>query len=158
MDTVFVRSAFNYDRDAASNETAISDIGKSLTKQSFAEECDINTIVRRFHLTGELPSNVLVPQYADFTEIFDYHSALNVIAQANEAFDLMPADVRSRFQNDPAAFLDFCNDPNNAVEAVKLGIAVIKTPEVIPTPPTGEVKPSGVAGADTAAAGGTPST
>jgi len=124
MKTIFIRSAYNYDPDQASIEAGLSCPESTLAKQSFAEEADINTIVRRFNLTGELPKNVEVPEYADFEEIYDYHSAMNVIAKAHESFDSMPANVRARFQNDTGAFVDFCNDPKNINEMVDLGLAV----------------------------------
>jgi len=128
----FVRSPYNYDMDEASDLSGLSCLDVSLAKQSFAEECDINTIVKRFNLSGQLPENVFVPQYGDFEEVFDFHTAMNVVAKAGEAFDAMPADVRARFNNDPGAFVDFVSDPANTDEAVKLGIAVAK-----PVPPEG---------------------
>ena len=130
----FVRSAYNYDRDMVSEETGLACLDVSRAQQNFAEECDINTIVKRFGLTGELPSNVKVPQYGDFDQVVDYHSAMNLVAQANEAFDQMPASVRSRFANDPGAFVDFCSDPANAAEMGRLGLL---TPGVGAPPPEG---------------------
>jgi len=124
MNNVFVRSAYNYDTDLASAESGLNCQDVSLAKQSFAEEVDINTIVRRFNLTGELPHDVRVPEYADFEGSFDYHSALNAIAAAHESFDAMPAAVRARFQNDAGAFVDFCNDPANIEDMIKMGLAV----------------------------------
>lgn len=122
IEKVFVRSAYNYDRDAASDASGLACVDESRAKQSFAEECDINTIVRRFGLSGELPTGVRMPTYADFTGIFDFHSAMNAIAQAGEAFDSMPAHVRARFDNDPAKFVDFCSQEENRAEAIKLGL------------------------------------
>lgn len=119
---------FNYDADAVSMETGLECKDVSLTKQSFAEECDINTIVRRFGLTGELPTNVRMPSYGDFTGLGDFRDAMNAVVAAREAFDLMPADVRARFHNDPAEFVDFCSDEKNFEEAGKLGLV---KPEVL---------------------------
>ena len=136
---VFCRSAYNYDRDAVSEETGLACLDVTRAQQNFAEECDINTIVRRFGLTGQLPSNVKVPQYGDFDQVVDYHSAMNLVAQANEAFDQMPASVRSRFANDPGAFVDFCSDPANAAEMGRMGLL---TPGVGSPPPEGVVIPS----------------
>ena len=58
----FVRSPYNYDRQAACDECCIEDFGPSMTQQSQAEEADINTIVKRFGLTGKMPDNIRVPQ------------------------------------------------------------------------------------------------
>lgn len=94
----------------------------SLAKQSFAEEVDINTIVRRFGLTGQLPENVRMPTYGDFTGLSDFRDAMNAVVAARESFDLMPAAVRARFHNDPAEFVDFCSDSKNQDEALSLGL------------------------------------
>lgn len=135
---VFCRSAFNYDRDAASNETGIDcrydpvtgEETPSLTQQHFAEECDINTIVRRFGITGEMPTGVRLPTYQDFTSVFDFKSAMDAVAKANESFDAMPAEVRARFQNDPQQFLEFVNREENRQEAIKLGLVLPKAQEL----------------------------
>lgn len=96
----------------------------SLAEQSSLEETDINTIVRRFGLTGELPTGVRQPTYGDYEDVMDYHTAMNAIAEANEAFEAMPADVRRRFDNDPGKFVDFCSDEANRDEAAKLGLVL----------------------------------
>lgn len=119
---VFIRTAHNYDMDKASEEHGTANNEPSMAKQSFAEEVDINTIVKRFGLTGELPTNIRMPTYGDFTEALDYHQALNAIARANEAFDAMPAEVRARFHNNPGEFVDFCEKAENREEAIKLGL------------------------------------
>lgn len=132
MKTPFLRTPYNYDTNAASDETGINcqvDLATgeetpSLTKQSFRDECDINTIVQRFGLTGELPTGVRMPTYGDFEDLPDYHQAMNAIRAADEAFYAMPADVRARFNNSPGAFVDFCSKQENHAEAVKLGLAL----------------------------------
>lgn len=118
----FLRTPYNYDRNKASDESALKCKDPSLAKQSFKEECDINTIVERFAITGELPTNVRMPTYDDFTGVTDFHTAMNAIAKANEAFDAMPANVRARFHNDPAEFVDFCSSKDNLEEAKRLGL------------------------------------
>lgn len=120
----FVRNPYNYDVDEASILSGLRCTDESRTKQSFTEEADINTIVRRFNVTGQLPNSVRAPTYGDFTEIPSYHEALTAIAQANEAFEQMPATVRARFHNDPAAFVDFCSNEANRAEAEKMGLLV----------------------------------
>ncbi|UOF78979.1 scaffold protein [Microviridae sp.] len=118
----FVRSAYNYDRNAASDESGLSCPEPTRTKQEFADEADINTIVKRFGLGGQLPSGVVVPTYGDFEGVFDMHSAVQMVAAAEQAFMSMPADVRFRFDNNPALFVDFVSDESNRAEAQRLGI------------------------------------
>lgn len=124
MDKLFFRTPFNYDRDDVSRETGLICDDPSLAVQSERDECDINTIVKRFGLTGELPSGVRRPSYGDFVGVSDYREALEVIQQADDSFMTMPADVRARFKNDPALFVDFCSDEANIEEMRKLGLAV----------------------------------
>lgn len=131
---VFLRSQYNYDMDMASLESGLKCEDKSLAKQSFAEEVDINTIVRRFGLSGELPENLRVPVNADFEGVFDFQSAMNVLRSAEEAFMEMPAHVRARFNNNPALFVNFCSDEGNRAEAIKLGLVVPPVAEPVAAP------------------------
>lgn len=118
----FIRTAFNYDTDFASDASALHCLDPSLTRQSEALDCDINEIVRRFGLTGQLPDNFVPPQYGDFTDIGDYRAALQAVRDAGESFMEMPAELRARFQNDPANLIDFLADEANRSEAEKLGL------------------------------------
>lgn len=118
----------NYDTDQASNESGLKCEDPSLAQQQFKEEVDINTIVNRFGLTGQLPNDLEVPVSGDFTGVFDFQSAMNVVRAAEESFMEMPAHVRARFHNDPGEFLDFVHDDSNRTEAQKLGI-LAKPPE-----------------------------
>lgn len=120
--SVFVRSPYNYDRDAVSHETGLACDDPSRTQQQFLEEADINTIVRQFGLTGQLPQDLAVPQSGDFSNVVDFQSAMNVVRAAEESFMELPGEIRARFANDPGRFLAFVNDESNRDEAVKLGI------------------------------------
>lgn len=120
---VFLRAPFNYDVDLASQESGIAfDPDEGLTQQSFAEECDINTIVKRFGLTGEVPSNLSMPVSGDFTGVSDFHSAMNMVVRAQEEFMKLPADLRKRFGHDPQELMAFLEDGRNKDEAIKLGL------------------------------------
>lgn len=119
---MFVRSAYNYDRDQVSMDTGLLCEDPSRTRQEFAEECDINTIVRRFGITGEVPTNVRMPMHGDFQELVTFQDAMNALVAAQRSFADMPADVRARFGNDAGVFVDFCSNPDNLDEAIKLGL------------------------------------
>jgi phage internal scaffolding protein len=134
---VFLRTPYNYDVMEASNASALLCEDPSLAQQHARDECDINTIVRRFGLTGELPNGVSAPQYGDFTEATDYHTALNAVRAADAAFMQLPADVRIRFNNDPGALVDFVSDDQNRAEAEKLGL-VLPTAASNPAPVQGD--------------------
>ena len=52
----------------------------SLTKQSFASECDINTIMARYEHTGVLDYvNENEARYGEFSAV-DYQEAMNIVA------------------------------------------------------------------------------
>ena len=132
----FVRSPHNYDVDEVSNDTGLSCPEPTLAQQHCKDECDINTIVARFGVTGQLPPHDgPMPTYGDFTGISDYRQALDAVMAADEVFMSLPANVRERFDNDPAKLVDFCSDESNFDEAVSLGLAVPKavssSPEVV---------------------------
>ncbi len=96
----------------------------SLTQQNFAAESDINNILSNWEKNGVVSHlNPLPPQYGDLIDVEDYHSSMNRIVAAREAFDALPSVVRDRFANDPANFLSFVQDPSNVDEMVKLGLA-----------------------------------
>ena len=122
MKTVFLRTGYNYDRDAVSRETALHCEDESLAVQSERDECDINTIVKRFGLTGELPGDLAIPQSGDFSGLPDFHAAMNMVREAQEEFMRVPADIRARFNNDPQRLMDFVHDEANRDEARKLGL------------------------------------
>lgn len=129
---VFFRSGFNYDVEAASNESALKCDDESLTIQSAKDEADINTIVRRFGLTGELPGDVQMPQSGDFTNAVDFHACMNLVREAQDEFLRVPADIRARFLNDPARFMAFVEDDANRLEAERMGL--LKPPVGVPEP------------------------
>lgn len=132
MSYVFVRNAFNYDRGLASRESGLSCPEPTRTEQSFREECDINTIVARFGVTGELPLTTKVPMQGDFTTVVDYQTSLDMIRQADQAFAELPAAIRKRFGNDPSEYVEFVSDPANLDEVRKMGLA---RPESAPPAP-----------------------
>lgn len=107
-----------------------------LTQQSAKEECDINFIVERAKRGADLSQLARgVPQYGDFTSIpTDLRECLVIVQKANNAFMQLDAQVRKRFENDPAQMIDFLNDPNNRDEAVKLGLVVAPKEPPAPSP------------------------
>lgn len=113
----------------------------SMTKQSFKEECDINTIVKRFEATGHIDHvNQAAARglYEDLPTGLDLQLALDLIHQAEEGFMALPADIRAKFDNDPVKYVDYFGDPANQQEAINLGMAVDKR-KVEPPPQKVEI-------------------
>lgn len=126
----------------------------SLTRQEFKDECDINNVLKRFERTGVIDHlNNHTAQYGDFLGYPGYQESMNAVIAANEAFAGLPSVIRKRFNNDPAAFLEFVQDESNLDEAVKLGIAVKRPHEgsVADAAPEGAPAPEGGASAEPSA-------
>jgi phage internal scaffolding protein len=118
----FVRNPYNYDMALVSQETGLACKDPSLAQQHMKDECDINVIVERFGVTGQLPVRVIEPSYGDFSGVSDYHTALNKIKAADEAFMALPAKLRAKFDHDPNALLNFLENEANKDEAIQLGL------------------------------------
>lgn len=95
----------------------------SLAQQHFKDEVDINVLLEKFKVTGQMPSGLRLPTYGDFTGINDYQTALNALNLARDEFMRVPATIRARFGNSPQAFMEFCSDPANAEELQRLGLS-----------------------------------
>lgn len=131
MHKTVVLNPFTLDVDAHALSHGISFPEASLTVQADAEQADINYIVKQFGLTGMLPYGRQAVTDVDFTDMpTDYHTALNLIHEADSYFMQFPADARSRFDNDAGKFLSFINDSANYEEAVSLGF--ISKPDSTP--------------------------
>jgi len=128
---IFLRTPYNYDKDAASNESGLHCEDASLAQQHYKEECDINTILQKFNISGLMPESTLSPRYGDFTGIGDYHTALNRVIAAQDEFDGLPATIRARFDNDPAKLIEFLENSENRPEAEQLGLVEKAAAEVV---------------------------
>lgn len=118
----FVRNPYNYDTDAASDASGLRCEDPSLAQQHMKEECDINTILEKYGITGQLPQTTITPQYGDFSGVSDYHTALNTINSTMEEFMSLPAKLRARFNHDPNELVNFLFDEANRSEAIQLGL------------------------------------
>lgn len=97
--------------------------GPGLTKQSFKDQCDIHKILRQFAKTGMITHVSRRPSmFIDVSELPDYRTAVQHVKDAEVLFMSLPSAVRSEFKNDPAAFLDFCSDPENEGELREMGL------------------------------------
>lgn len=135
---IFLRTPYNYDLDAASNESGLACEEPTLAQQHYKDECDINTILERFNVTGMLPQAPISPRYGDFSGIGDYHTALNRVNAAKAEFEALPAQIRARFENDPAKLIEFLDNDANRPEAEELGLVDKAAAEVVEAAKTPE--------------------
>lgn len=118
------RKRYSYDPLLASRAASQSfEHVQDKAQQQFAKDADINELVRRFGLTGQMPPPPSrLPQYGDFTQVTDFHEAMQRIRDAQEAFAELPAELREEFRNDPARFVAFTSNPENLEKAAELGL------------------------------------
>lgn len=115
----------------------------SMTRQEFSEECDFNTVMHKWQVSGLITHvNTQQPQYLDLSEAIDFQESLAIVQRAQAMFASLPSHVRDRFGNNPQSLLDFLSNPENIDEAVKLGLAKISSTGA-ERPPESGVAPVG---------------
>lgn len=96
----------------------------SLTRQEFADDCDINTLMAKYEKTGVINHfNNGVPQYLDIVGLPDLQMSHMLLQEASEAFMRLPAVVRREFDNDPMKFTAFASDEKNLDKMREWGLA-----------------------------------
>lgn len=112
------------------------EIMPSMTRQSEMEACDIHSILKQYSQVGFeqlVRENAAKGRYLDLTNLPDYQEALNTVLAADAAFDALPSQIRARFNNDPAQFVEFASDSANQDELIRLGLATDTRPPPQPT-------------------------
>lgn len=118
-------------------DTVFNTEGPSLTRQEFAEECDINVLMSKYdtHVIGG-PGNLspMEPMYADFTQVPDtLLGYMNFMDEAQRNFMSLPARVRREFDNNAHEFVAYASDPANLEQMRAWGLAPpAKPPEPAP--------------------------
>lgn len=121
-----IRSAFSphvhVTFDQSIPDPITGEVQTSRTKQSQAEESEINNIMARYEKTGIIEHVKDYAGYADMPGGLDYHTAMQLTIEAQIAFDNLPAKTRKEFDNDPFKFLEFVEDPDNVERMAELGL------------------------------------
>ena len=93
--------------------------GESLTQQHFKEAVDINNILSKYRKTG-IVEHVKRAQaiYGDFTELGQYAVHLDKVAKAQQAFDMLPAELRNQFNNSIPGFFEYIQKPENKDQCI----------------------------------------
>ena len=79
--------------------------GKTMTEQSHAKSCNINTIMARYEKTGLIEHmSSYEPQYGDVSEA-DYKKSLDLVAAVTSEFEELPAYVRAHYNGDASNYL-----------------------------------------------------
>lgn len=130
----------SYDRKAVSNVVSTNTGLTTRTQQHLRDEVDINTIVRRFGITREMPSGIPGGVYGDFTGVEDFESALAAISRARDGFMALPPEVRERFDNDPGQLIEFARGATEEQLRSLVPVAPV-APPVAPVAPVAAVPP-----------------
>lgn len=148
---MIIRSAANLPE-----RVQLVEMGAMRTKQSMKDESDINMIMKKFIKTGVIDHSAKFGAEYGYATGLDFTTSMNIIAKGSSMFAELPAEVRARFNGDPAYFLDFVQDPANGDEMRKLGLREPEAPGAglpaseAPEPPEGppEASEASVASAE----------
>lgn len=139
--------------DMPSRHRVVVDCSKDeiIVEQSHAKEVDINNIIKKHGIDLIAKTNLLQSQDFRFDDVTgnDFQEALFKIKKAESSFNAMPSNLRKQFNNNPAEFLDFVQNPDNASALVEMGLANAPKPapapvqvEIVAQPPITETPPA----------------
>ena len=115
---MYERAAY-YEHERVQIETG----QESLVQQSMGQETDINWIMRRYQEDRLIEHvNRYKGRYEDVSTAPDLQQAFEKVEAAEAAFMSLPSDLRKEFDNDPAKFLEWVQDPANAEEVREKGL------------------------------------
>ena len=97
--------------------------GKTKTDQSFGEQLDINRLLEPAQRKGLLRHVTRFEGEYDDIPAGDYQEAQFIIAAGKSMFEALPSKTRFKFDNDPAKFMSFVQDPANKDWLISNGIA-----------------------------------
>lgn len=140
------KTPYNHDTNFESDRTALYCADPSLTKQEFKEETDINTILKRFTKTGELPPAPLPEHFTDVSRRTSYFEMRCQIQEAEAIFYNLSADKRAEHLNNPERWADAVTkavDAGDRDALLKLGIDVPPAPPTEPPEPKTTPTPTG---------------
>lgn len=121
-----IRSAYSPHKrvvfDQSIPDPITGELETSMTKQSFAEESEINNILAKYEKTGVIDHVKNHGGYAEMPAGLEYQEALQLTIDAQLSFDDLPAKTRREFNNDPFEFLSFVENPDNIERMAELGL------------------------------------
>lgn len=130
--------------DETRPSTVLDCSGGTRVQQNQKDQCDINKIVGRYQRTGSITHIAkAISEFGDFSEVGDFFTAVTKVQAAQEAFDSLPAKVRSVVDNDTVKFVEFVENEKNFDECVELGLLDAR-PEVEKESLPGDPPPANV--------------
>lgn len=100
--------------------------GEGKTDQSFKDLVSVKSLVARTEAKGLLRASQKFEGTMDDYPNLDYQEAQFALAEAKSVFEAMPSKLRKQFGNDPIAFAEFVQNPENQKNLVDMGLAKLK--------------------------------
>ena len=124
------RTIYSAREESRENKKAVKFETESFTDQNFKEETDINMILAKYKVTrnpallglGANGEPLKKPQYGDFGDVGTYQECLEIVQEAQEQFENLPAAIRKEVGNSPESMLKWIENPDNYERGVELGI------------------------------------
>lgn len=106
--------------------------GESMTEQHHKDDVNILSIIKKYDKTGIINHTAKhAGTYSDMISAPDFQEAQYAIAQAETMFESIPARIRQEFDNDPANFLGFIQNPQNREAIEEYGFDTSHLPECV---------------------------
>lgn len=106
---------------------------RTIRDPDVVKECDICYLYRNLlkfgtAYPGRLTKPARFPQFVQSVAPCDLASAMDLVIKAREQFDLLPVEIRDKFNYNPYRFMEFVTNDKNKEELVKMGLASIAKP------------------------------
>lgn len=95
---------------------------EDMAVQGDKDEADINVMLKRFAVTGQIKTVNRQALFGDFSQVTDLQTALNVARAAQEEWLKLPSDLRWELHQDPARLEAWLSEEANRPLAEKLGL------------------------------------
>ena len=106
------------------SEKVLSPSGRKAAKQEFKDDADLNSIMRKFQKTGAIDHAKIHQGSYGIASPMQLHEAMNLVKKSESMFNELPSSIRNKFENNAEQFLDYVQNPDNAIEAKELGISL----------------------------------
>lgn len=98
-------------------ETVQQEERENRTVQSEADRCNINKIITRYRKTGVIDHTNNLPTQYGVAVGDDFKTIMDKTRKVQQSFESMPVEVRQRFNNDAAQFMDYVSTtPQSEIE------------------------------------------
>ena len=109
-----------------------------MCEQHHRDSVSIRNIIASYRRTGMMQQSAIrAGTFMDTINSPDFIEAQRILATANSVFESVPAAIRQEFDNDPAAFLEFIQNPENRNKMIEFGFDTDHLPP-LPSPSLSE--------------------